>query len=81
MVLEHLVVRKLGAKGDASEASRLKQSELDDILRCVCACLYICTLQKADGGGGKMQVCAFSYHEHVEALVALSIGECSCSFK
>jgi len=33
MLLEHLVVHKLGAKGNAASASKLKQSELDDILR------------------------------------------------
>lgn len=36
LVLEHLVVRKMGDAGGSGKAGQaLKQSELDDILRCV----------------------------------------------
>lgn len=50
MVLEHLVVRKLGdsgREGGGGGGGGLKQHELDDILRCVCVC--------GEGGGGLLQ--------------------------
>ena len=49
MVLEHLVVRKMGATAD------LKQSELDDILRWACAGLAACAaVPRARAGGSSM---------------------------